>query len=88
MFIYRPHRGGLKEAMEEKRIFDTKEDMFNYIVKEHDSLISFDDLSLSEILGDDNRIGWKDCRYVLTRRYGKENYSIPQAIGHCSEKWE
>ena len=73
MFIYRPHRGGLEEAMREKKVFNSKEEMFNNILAEWHGLISFEDLSLSEILGDDSRIGWKDCRYVLTQRCGGEN---------------
>lgn len=87
MFIYRPHRGTLDEALKHKKIFDTKQEMFNHVVKEWEGLISPEDLYVSEILGDDDRIGWKNCRYVLTKRCGKENYEIPQAVGHCSETW-
>lgn len=88
MFIYRPHRGTLDDSLKYKKIFDTKEEMFKEIVKEWEGLISPEDLSIGEILGDDYRIGWKNCRYVLTKRCGQENYEIPQAIGYCSETWE
>ncbi len=88
MFVYRPYRGSLEESLKHKKIFSTKEEMFDYIVKEWEGLICKEDLYIGEILGDDYRIGWKNCRYVLTKRCGNEHYAIPQAIGHCFEKWE
>lgn len=87
MIIYRPHRGGLKEAMELRRIFKTETEMFEYISIQNDGAVSVEDLSIGEILGDDPRIGWKDCRYVLASRYGKEHFTVPQAIGTCSYQW-
>ena len=87
MIIYRPHRGGLKEAMELRRIFKTETEMFEYISSQSGGAVILDDLSIGEILGDDPRIGWKDCRYVLTSRYGKEHFEIPQVIGTCSSQW-
>jgi len=36
----------------------------------------------------DNRSGWKDTRYVCTKRFGdKDNiklYGVPQCIGMCA----
>ena len=87
MIIYRPHRGSLKEAMELRKIFKTEAEMFEYISNQSGGAVSVDDLSIGEILGDDPRIGWKGCRYVLTSRYGKEHFEIPQVIGTCSSQW-
>lgn len=87
MIIYRPHRGSLKEAMELRKIFKAESEMFEYISSQNDGAVSVEDLSIGEILGDDPRIGWKDCRYVLASRYGKERFSVPQAIGTCSYQW-
>lgn len=87
MIIYRPHRGGLKEAMELRKVFKTESEMFEYISNQSGRAVSVEDLSIGEVLGDDPRIGWKDCRYVLTSRYGKEHFEIPQVIGTCSYQW-
>lgn len=87
MIIYRPHRGGLKEAMELRKIFKTEAEMFEYISGQNDGAVSVEDLSIGEILGDDPRIGWKDCRYVLIGRYRNEHFAVPQVIGTCSYQW-
>lgn len=87
MIIYRPHRGSLKEAMVLRKIFKTEAEMFEYISSQNDGFVNVEDLSIGEILGDDTRIGWKDCRYVLTSRYGKERFAVPQVIGTCSYQW-
>lgn len=84
MIKFRPHRGSLAEAMNEMKIFDSKEDMFNTIVINWDGFISYEDLSISEDYGKDNRIDWKETRYVCTKRIGNETYDMPQFIGMCS----
>ncbi len=84
MIKFRPHRDGLSEAMNEMEIFDSKEDMFNTIVINWDGFISYEDLSISEDYGKDNRIDWKETRYVCTKRIGNETYDVPQCIGMCS----
>lgn len=38
MIIYRPHRGGLKESMELRKIFKTEAEMFEYISGQNDGL--------------------------------------------------
>ena len=87
MIIYRPHCGGLKESMELRKIFKTEAEMFEYISGQNDGAFSVEDLSIGEVLGDDPRIDWKDCRYVLASRYEKEHFTVPQAIGTCSYQW-
>lgn len=87
--LYRPHRGSLADAMAEMRTFTTIADMVKYICEQHNDVRGFtmvtpEDISIGEILGDDDRVGWKDVRYVLTLRYGKEKYDYPQCIGMCS----
>jgi hypothetical protein len=87
--LYRPHRGSLSDAMAEMRTFDTIDGMITHVCEHHNSVFGFtmiepDDISIGDILGDDDRIGWKDVRYVLTSRYGKEKYDYPQCIGMCS----
>lgn len=84
MIKFRPHRGGLAEAMNEMKIFNSKEDMFNAIVINWKGFISYEDLSISEDSGKDNRINWKETRYVCTKRIGDEIYDVPQCIGMCS----
>lgn len=86
MIKYRPHRETLDEAMKEEKIFNSIEDMYNHIVSEWNSgnLFSKDDLIISDDLGKDERIDWKETRYVCTKRMGDEIYDVPQCIGMCS----
>ncbi|MBP0064980.1 hypothetical protein JYQ78_17580 [Anaerobutyricum hallii] len=83
MIKYRPHRGSLAEAMNEMKIFNSKEDMFKAIVINWNGFISYEDLSISEDSGKDNRIDWKETRYVCTKRIGDEVYDVLQCIGMC-----
>ena len=83
MIKYRPHRGGLDEAMKEyKEFFDIAE-MLKYIEQVHDGMLTTYDIVIGESLGEDFRIGWKSTRYVCTTKYGNEKYSVPQCIGMC-----
>jgi hypothetical protein len=92
MIKYRPQRGGLTEAMQEAKEFESVEEMFQYIVnkskEDYDGVPAFDmsDLELHELHMDDNRIGWKNVGYVCTKRYMHEDYMEEYghscAIGH------
>lgn len=85
MIKYRPHRGSLQSSMEKMQVFNTIEEMFDYIVNT-DSFHAIDkeDLSITEDLGKDDRIDWIETRYILTKRYGAEEFEYPQCIGMCS----
>ena len=89
MIKYRPHRGSLEDAMKEAREFVSIDEMYTHILDDWNSsgfgaLFDKEDLSVSESLGEDERVGWKDFRYVCTSRMGNETYSQPQCIGMCS----
>lgn len=88
MIKYRPHRAYLDESMELAKEFDSLDQMYDYIVKEWNALENnlFDkfDLSVSKESYKDDRIDWKETRYVCTRRMGKDLYDTPQCIGMCS----
>lgn len=88
MVRYRPHRGQLDEAMKLAKTFDSLEQMYDYIVKEwraiENNLFDKSDLSVSEESYKDDRIDWKETRYVCTRRMGADIYDTPQCIGMCS----
>lgn len=103
MIIYRPHRGGLAEAMAEAQEFETEEEMKRYIYEEHKTLnreLGFSDapFEIEDIVIDkdnpheDNRIGWNDAMYVCVKRYGNENYikkyGTPQCIGMCATDYK
>lgn len=94
MVIYRPHRGGLAEAMELAKEFDDFDAMKEYIVEQESKIVpewgapfSVDDIVISEESVDDKRIGWKDTRHVCVKRYYSEDYMAkygsPQCIGVC-----
>lgn len=87
MIKYRPHRGGLSEAMKEEKEFNSVEEMFKYIVEDWNKnleIFKISDLNLSEDKGKDERIDWKEIRYICTKRIGEEVYNTPQCIGMCS----
>ena len=71
--IYRPHRGGLDEAMALAKEFDSFEDLQKYIVEDMKQFIR---LNPQEIVSggnphEDNRIGWKDSDYLCIDSYSK-----------------
>ena len=66
------------------KIFKSTQEMFNAIVQDWNGFISFDDLSVGDNIGKDNRIDWKETRYVCTKRIGEDAYNTPQCIGMCS----
>lgn len=89
MVWYRPHRGSLSDAMREAKQFLSVDEMKNAICRDFMEQYGFPlvdacDITLSEPIGDDERVGWKNVQYVLTRRFGSEEYDVPQAIGMCS----
>lgn len=87
MVKYRPHRGALCDAMAEMRIFDSVEDMFHYIVedwKAYGNPFDVGDLTITCDEGKDERINWKEGRYVCTRRMQEKIFDTPQCIGMCS----
>lgn len=99
MIIYRPHRGGLAEAMQEAKEFNTEEEMKQYIYEEYWGYFkslgySYAPFGIEDIVinkdttGNDDRIGWRDSTYVCVKRYGDENYmdkyGYPQCIGMCA----
>ena len=48
------------------------------------NLFDKSDLSVTKDLGKDNRIDWKETRYVCVRRMGDDICKTPQCIGMCS----
>lgn len=93
MIIYRPHRGGLAEAMAEAMEFETIQEMKEHIVKEHTDeemgpAFCIDDIVLGEETVNDHRNGWKDTRYVCVKRYYSDNFiencGFAQCIGMCA----
>lgn len=103
MIIYRPHRGGLAEAMQEAKEFQTEDEMKQYIYEEHKRYFSeigfnsapFDveDIVIKEDTAIKNsRTGWNDTMYVCVKRYGNEDYmekyGAPQCTGMCARNYE
>lgn len=103
MVIYRPHKGGLAESMEEAKVFDDVQAMKEYIVKSYRDVeieltgrdaapFDVDDIVLGDDVMEDTRIGWKDVRHVCTKRFFSEDYiklyGSPQCIGMCATEWD
>jgi len=91
MIKYRPHRGSLAVSMQFAREFETIEEMKTCILFENTfsgiRMFDRDDIVIGDIIGADERIGWKNFRYVMTKRYHNEDYmkeyGFPQVIGMC-----
>ena len=94
MIKYRPHRSGLEESLKEARTFDNFEQMKEFIMNDWNNsgfgnLFNIDDIVIGDILGDDDRIGWKNVRHVCVKRIGDADYmkayGTPQCIAWCGE---
>lgn len=98
MIIYRPHRGGLAEAMAEAKEFQTEKDMKKHIYESYkemyadmfpDPPFEIEDIVIDQTkCSDDKRCGWHDTRYVCVKRFGNEVYDCPQCIGMCATDYE
>ena len=86
LIFYRPHRRSLTEALQELEIFTSVDEMFDFIVEHQpfDDVFDKSDLSIGEDIGPDERIGWSETRYILTKRCCSKIYDTPQCIGMCS----
>lgn len=86
--FYRPHGGGLAEAMADIKKFDSIKEMLDYIVEQHNHAFDTTDIYIS-YYGYDSRIDW-DTFIITVSRYYDENYlkkyQCPQAIGFCAFK--
>lgn len=87
MIKYRPHRGSLADAMKEYHEFETIDEMKQYIVSQHNGMISINDIVITEDYGEDKRIGWKESRHICIKKFGNEDYialyGTPQCIAWC-----
>lgn len=103
MIIYRPHKGGLAEALVEVKEFQKEEEMKQYIYEEHKNYyqglgysnapFEIEDIEIdAQNPHNDERIGWHDTMYVCVKRYGNEDYikkySTSQCIGMCATDYE
>lgn len=98
MIIYRPHRGGLAEALAEAREFETEEEMKQYILEYYKILLpelvpfEIEDIVIDEETVDDDRCDWHDTRYVCIKRFVDEDYmekyGCPQCIGMCATDYD
>lgn len=91
MLIYRPHRGSLAEAMAEAKTFNSFDEIKEYVANKWNSVWGYqilnpDNIVLDEEFHNDDRIGWKDVRYLCTKKLGDEDYmeeyGNPQCIGY------
>ena len=87
--IYRPHRGSLKDAMQEARVFQSVEEMKAHVAAEWERgnglrMFEPEDVVISGEAMPDPRNGWKDTRYVCVKRMGKEVFDFPACIGMCA----
>lgn len=92
--LYRDHRGILAEAMEIIREFRSVDEMKSRIAADCNELhreVGFssdaffvEDISISDNLGADDRIGWTNTHYVCISHLGDKDFGVPQVIGFCT----
>lgn len=96
--LYRDHRGTLDEAMKTMREYRTVDELKVGLAAAYNKLhrdlgyrgdaFSVEDVSVSDDLGPDDRIGWPNTHYVCIRRMGDDDFvarfGSPQAIGFCA----
>ena len=91
MIIYRPHKGSLDKAMEEAKEFNNIQQMKEHIVKEWNDYFSVENIVIDNKSVNDDRIGWKDTKYVCTKKFGEQDnivdYGCPQCIGMCATEY-
>jgi len=78
---YRPHRGGLADALQEVVEVDGRAGLIEHLRKTHTSFEPAFDPSKVKIEpygGDDNRIGWKNVHIVVVDDWGP--------VGFCEGK--
>lgn len=76
MVIFRPHRGGLEEAMEEAMEFDSIDEMLKYICAKHNTAVPFfkiktSDIYIKDMKDSDERVGWYNLYYLIFERWSK-----------------
>ena len=73
------------ESVKSAKIFNSLSDMKEYIADK--GFMSPEDIVIEVESINDDRIGWEDCRYVCTKRFGNRIYAHPQCIGYCATKF-
>ena len=87
MVKYRPDKGMLSESLKDEMEFGTIDQMYDYILEYWNywgAIFERSDLFVTKDYGKDDRIDWKELRYVCANRFGENKYDIPQCIGYCS----
>lgn len=88
MFIYRPKKYLLEDAMKEAKCFNSLDELKHYVVEYYSrfcqKVFDAEDLVLDDSSqGDDGRTGWKNDRYICTKRWGEENYIQKYGCAKC-----
>ena len=95
MIIYRPVRSTLEEAMKAVIEFNSEEEMKSFISKTYANIDKEDIVIEGEGVNDD-RIKWKDTKYVCLKKYDNldgskidlvERYGAAQCIGMCATNY-
>lgn len=80
MWLFRPHRGGLKEAMELLQEFDTIDDIFNHISNDWNNWNEHVTVHPCDLMYDlygengDSRIGWSKTYVISYKAYNDIKY--------------
>lgn len=87
--FYRPAMELLDDALKKTVEFKSVEQMKEYLVTESAkqlngvSQFEVNDIVIDSKTFTDTRCGWLDTSYVCVKRFGKQQYDVPQCIGFC-----
>ena len=85
MIKFRPQWHPLSRSIKEEKVFDNMEDMKQYVFDRCQHFFSYvgnlshftiEDIEISEIIGNDDRTGWKNVRRIVVK---------DRRIGFCGE---
>lgn len=94
MIKYRPKMDNLKYSLRDEQLFESMDDMLQFVFDRWRRVVSFmgsnepfrfDEILISEIQGDDPRIGYKNVRRVCVSRMADKAFTTPCCIGFCGE---
>lgn len=89
LYVYRSHRGSLDESMETCVICESVDKLKDVVIEEYRPYgvtLTRDDIIISDETHNDERIGWKETRYVCVTHLEGDNFDTPQCVGMCCDQ--
>ena len=94
MIRYRPNIQNIKYSLRDEQVFDSVEDMLQYVFENWSRIVSYmgarnpfrmDEIIISELGQANTLTGWKDEHMILVKRMKDNIFPLPICIGYCGE---